>query len=134
MGEWEDGNPQRPHHLLCRFATWSDGRQLSGMPSAVARWVRGAVKWEADCHKGLLCEVVRTGSCAGVVGVAPVVAAVETDIAGAKIGRAGTVAAAGETGADCPIAVAGLVAPGIAVAETVVEICGLLIGCVLHVI
>ena len=104
------------------------------MPSAVARRVRGAVKWEADCRKGLLCEVVRTGSCADVVGVAPVVAAVETDIAGAKIGRAGTVAAAGETGADCPIAVAGLVAPGIAVAETVVEICGLLIGCVLHVI
>ena len=105
------------------------------MPSAVARWVRGAVKWEADCRKGLLCEVVRTDNLAGrVVGVAPVVAAVETDIAGAKTGRAGTVAAAGETGADCPIAVAGLVAPGIAVAETVVGICGPLIGCVLHVI
>ena len=95
------------------------------MPSSEARWVRGERKVEAGCRKELLCEVVRTDSCADVVVVAPVAVAVKTDIAGEKTGRAGTVAAAEKTGGGCPIAVAEWIAPGFAVAETVVEICGL---------
>ena len=93
------------------------------------------MRWRDDYRKVFLYEVVLTGSLAGkVVGVAPVVVAGETDVAAVKIGRAGTVAAAGETVADFPIAVAGMVAPEIAVVAMVVEICGHVIGCVLHVI